>query len=107
MYWDSGNGDTFFSVLTSSTLGALSWTKDNSHLPELIPGVYYQFKVSAINSIGESDLSPAISIVAATYPDPPSQPTATNTDKTSITIAWTVTYDGGASIDDFQVDWKL
>jgi hypothetical protein len=76
-------------------------------MPELVPGTYYQFKVSALNSLGESDLSSAVSILAATFPDPPSIPTKVQADKTYISIAWTVTYDGGSSVDDYQVDWKL
>ena len=75
VYWDSGLAMNIFGVLTMSTFGELQWNKDNSQMPELVPGTYYQFKVSAFNSIGESDLSPAISVVAATISDPPTVPT--------------------------------
>jgi len=43
-------------------------------MPELVPGAYYQFKVSAVNSIGESDMSLALIMIAATISDPPSEP---------------------------------
>ena len=95
-----------FTILTESTLGATEWTKDNSQLPELVPGGYYQFKVSALNSIGESQMSTALVMIAATVPDAPTVPQFVESDRTSITLSWSVTYNGGAVVDDFEIDWK-
>lgn len=56
VYWDQGEPDLLlFYSLTETTYAELEWAKDNSQMPELVPGAYYQFKVSAVNAIGESD----------------------------------------------------
>lgn len=60
-----------------------------------------------MNGIGESDQSVAVLIVAATVPDAPGTPLLLEAKKTSITIGWQVNYNGGISIDDFEVDWKI
>lgn len=101
MYWDIGTGSNVFTQLASSTNNLTLWTKDNSNMPLLVPGVYYQFKVSAVNLIGESDQSPAAKIIAATYPDAPSLPTKVNAGKNFVQIAWVANYDGGSPILDF------
>jgi hypothetical protein len=51
-----------------------------------MPGEYYKFKVSATNTIGESEISDFVSIIASTVPDTPLQPTNVLTEKTQITI---------------------
>jgi hypothetical protein len=71
-------------LLTGSTGNLLEWKKDNTYIPELIPGEYYQFKVSAVNSIGESEISDPISIIASTVPDAPLTPTSVIEEKTYI-----------------------
>lgn len=60
-----------------------------------------------MNSIGDSAPSEARSIIAATVPDAPSQPTLVAQDETSIQIAWTANFNGGTPIDDYEVYWKL
>jgi hypothetical protein len=42
VYWDLGI-EAPFEILTDSTGNQLSFTKDNSVIPELVPGEYYQF----------------------------------------------------------------
>lgn len=77
------------------------WTKDNSEMPQLVPGGYYQFKVSAVNLIGESDQSAANQIIAATNPDPPSIPTKVSAGKNFVQISWLATYNGGSTVYDY------
>lgn len=60
-----------------------------------------------MNGIGESDQSVAVLIVAATVPDAPGTPLLLEAKKTSITIGWQVNYNGGISIDDFEVTGRL
>ena len=55
-------------------------------MPELVPGRQYQFRVSAINSIGESQLSTVLMMVAATVPDAPRQPELVESDRTYISF---------------------
>lgn len=69
--------------------------------------MYYQFKVIAENSIGNSPPSEAKSIIAATTPDAPNAPTLVFQDENTIEVQWTANYNGGTPIDDYQVFWKL
>jgi titin len=101
--WDGGQGTSIFTELASSTFGTRSYQTDAT----LTPGVYYQFKVIAVNSIGQSDPSEAESIIAATAPDAPSEPALVFQDETSIEIAWTANFNGGTPIDDYEVHWKF
>ena len=101
--WDQGNGDSVFAELASSTFGQTSYVTDVT----LTPGVYYQFKVIALNTIGSSPPSEAVSIIAATVPDPPNAPTLVFQDETTIEVEWTANFNGGTPIDDYQVYWKL
>jgi hypothetical protein len=45
-------------------------------------------------------------MIAATYPDAPQTPQLVQTGRTFIEISWTVLYDGGAEIDDYEIDYK-
>lgn len=92
--------------LTPTSYGNLEWIKDNSQLPELVPGQYYRFKVTAVNSIGESDRSEALVMIAATIPQAPEALQLTETGRTYVEFQWEVVYDGGAEIDDYEIDWK-
>lgn len=100
--WDAGTGNSIFTQLASSTVGQTSFT---TSLP-LTAGVYYQFKVIAVNNIGDSDPSIAVSIIAATVPDEPFAPTLKFSDETSIEIGWVSRYNGGTPITDYEVWWK-
>ena len=84
-------------MLTSTTAGQTGFTKSDS----LIAGTYYHFKVKAKNSMGFSDHSIAISIVAATVSDPPYALAKVSSTKTTITVLWTAPFDGGTPIDDY------
>ena len=48
-----------------------SYTSLSLTVTGLTAGATYNFKVAAINGIGKSILSSALSILAATIPDPP------------------------------------
>lgn len=68
VYWDQAIGT--YIVVGSSTSGQTNFVKalaaDGSNA-----GKTYNFKVSALNSVGESPLSDAYVVVASTIPDPP------------------------------------
>lgn len=49
----------------------------------------------------------AVNLIAATVPDSPGQPTMLESDKSFVTIGWTIAYNGGDDIDDYEVDWKI
>jgi len=74
----------------------------------LTPGTSYSFKVTARNSVGSSEKSTALSVLAATIPDAPinlaNDPTVTNAYQVGLT--WNVgKYDGGSPVIDFQVSF--
>jgi hypothetical protein len=81
IYWDSGLENAWFTLLASSTYGQTQYVASG-----LVTGIYYQFKVAAVNTIGESDQSVAIILLAAQAPDTPGVPTVISSDKTFIII---------------------
>jgi hypothetical protein len=55
----------------------------------LTPGNVYQYRVSALNRVGEGDFSPySIQIKAATIPSRPGTPHYVSSTSASITISW-------------------
>jgi len=76
----------------------------------LTPGVTYSFKVTARNSVGSSDFSAAISILAAKPADAPltifNNLSVTNAYQVGIT--WVAgEYDGGTPILDYQISYSI
>ncbi len=71
----------------------------------LTAGHTYSYRVSAINRVGESDLSPySVNIRAAQIPGRPSSPRYVASTSTTITIAWDDVEDnGGALITAYHV----
>lgn len=79
-------------------------TVGNSH--NLQHGDTYTFRIKARNSIGDSIYSEEVSLMAATLPGAPGQPTRLTSTETTITIQWTVPTDnGGTPITDYLVMW--
>jgi hypothetical protein len=69
VYWDQGRGDNQYDYL-SNTLGYVAYTADS-----FTPGLWYTFRVTAVNAIGEGPYSQSIAILAAEVPDAPTVPT--------------------------------
>ena len=69
--WDSGSNGATFAQLAESTFNTRKYKTQVS----LSVGTYYQFKVIAVNAIGDSAPSEAVSLIAATFPDAPNTPT--------------------------------
>ena len=53
-------------------------------------GTTYKYEVSSENAIGESALSPALSVLFANVPSQPASLTLTSTSLPSITASWTI-----------------
>lgn len=67
-------------------------------------GNLYQFKVSAINFNGESELSDELTAHACVAPDPPALLQRVTGDATSITLSWTAPPDdGGCPLTGYQL----
>jgi hypothetical protein len=61
--WDSGLGFTF-TLIEHAELPSLTFTKDK----DLVQGREYQFKVIAVNAIGDSPESVIFAVRAANWP---------------------------------------
>lgn len=69
-------------------------------------GDTYQFKVAAINVVGDSSYSSVFSAMAATLPSAPGTPTRLTSSETLIAIQWTApSDDGGTPVFDYTVMW--
>lgn len=102
MYWDEGTGSETFYALVSTNAFTLSYVKSTG----LAIGDTYKWKVSAHNSVGESLLSsPALSVIAARAPDPPTSLTLISATSTHIEFSWSQLNDGGSDIINFIVYW--
>lgn len=65
----------------------------------LTPGNVYQYRVSAINRVGEGALSPySIKIMAANVPSRPGTPWYISSTSTTITIGWNDVEDNGGAL---------
>lgn len=68
----------------SSLNPTITW---HTHEDSLTAASWYKFKVSAVNSVGESDLTESIAVIAADLPEVPSNPpTATLITQGSISL---------------------
>jgi hypothetical protein len=66
----------------------------------MTPGAEYTFKVQARNSVGYSDFSDPITILAAQSPDQIEQP-VTQRVESNIVVSWVAPWNGGAVITDY------
>ena len=70
----------------------------------LIQGHLYSFKVKARNSVGYSDFSSPVSILAAQIPDVPLAPTTIISDRWNVVINWVAPYNGGTPITSYTIE---
>lgn len=100
VYWDQGTGVWAASDPPTVTYPTMTYTKTG-----LEAGVFYKFKVSAVNDIGESPQSAeSDAIIAALVPLQPLLLSAESADQTSITISWAEPSDSrGSPIASYHV----
>jgi hypothetical protein len=70
----------------------------------LYSAITYKFKVKARNSVGYSDFSSPVSILAAQIPDVPLAPTTTISDRWNVVINWVAPYNGGTPITSYTIE---
>ena len=97
VYFDDGLGTGVFIELASAL------TERKYTASGLYSGLLYTFRIKARNSVGYSDLSAHITILAAQVPDIPLQPTTEISDKFNVKILWSAPYSGGTSITGYKI----
>ena len=97
---------TIQSNTASNAFFTSTYLDDNSQAAALKTGDTYQFRVAAINVVGDSQYSEVFSAIAATLPSAPGTPTRLGSGETTIAIQWTApSDDGGSPILDYTVMW--
>jgi hypothetical protein len=97
IYWDAGISDDVIFAGTSS--------EQRFQATNVEAGVFYRFKVAAVNEIGESKLSEwSIPLIAAEVPTEPLLVAKQTSTKSSITIDWTNPLsDNGSEITSYSI----
>jgi predicted phage tail protein len=72
---------------------------------DVLPGITYQFKITATNNLGTSLQSAVGAALAASVPAQPAAPTLLSQDSTQITITWIAPDSRGLPIINFEVNW--
>jgi subtilisin family serine protease len=92
---------------TWTSIAATEANVRNVRVTGLTPGVQYQFRATAANSVGNSAPSATLSLrvrVAGT-PNPPSSVRAT-VDTTSITLTWSAVVAKAAPVTDYVIEYR-
>lgn len=100
--WDKGAQNDVYEHL-DYTGGYLTYTVTQVKSADFIGGLWYTFRVSAINAIGEGVYSESIAILAAEVPTAPLTPTLVSQTETQIVIRWIAPHDGGSPIRDYEI----
>jgi titin len=100
--WNGGSGSAFSTLATHTNLANLNFFKDNN----ILGGITYEFKVVAVNIVGDSPASPPLAILAAQPPTEPLNVLEKSKNKTSISIQWSApSSDGATPITGYLIYW--
>lgn len=102
IWWDNGLGGAPVSFVekVGSTGVVTTFTLSSG----LVTNTVYQIAVKAVNVIGDSPLSTAVSIRAAQIPDTPNAPTKLASTTSSISIQWTApAFNGGNALTKYSI----
>ena len=69
----------------------------------MIAGEHYEFRVSAVNAIGEGSMSSGVEIIAATVPYAPTSLYIKSASAASIEPGWSAPFNGGSHIRGYKV----
>jgi predicted phage tail protein len=96
VYSNTGAGTEYF---LSGETTTLEFTHEN-----LSPaGITMNYKVTAVNDIGESEMTDSISIILGTVPQMPSAPVKVSATRQSIKVKWDLPDNGGTPITKYNV----
>jgi hypothetical protein len=100
--WNGGAGSTFSILSTNSNLSNLVYSKDTG----IVGGAVYEFKIVALNIVGQSNASPSLAVLAAEPPSEPLNLVKFIADKSSISVRWEAPdYDGDSAIQSYNLYW--
>ncbi|MCX6720204.1 MAG: fibronectin type III domain-containing protein [Candidatus Staskawiczbacteria bacterium] len=105
---DGGSAITGYTVYNS--VDGSTWTGTTSPINAtgLTNGTSYTFTVKATNGVGQGPASDASSsITPATVPGAPTITSAVRGGSQEIVLNWSVPSDGGSTITDYMIDFKL
>lgn len=99
IWWDRGDRNEVF------TAYAFTVDPDTEFLVEdgLTAGVFYAFKIASVNAVGISELSEAVTFVAASLPGAPGIPSLLTRSEVEITIQWPTGDENGSTVYKYQV----
>lgn len=101
VYWNGGIDNNAFGLLSSTTLGFITYTFQT----DIVAGTFYEFKVVAKNAIGDSSFSSKLRVIAASFPDAPISLSLVSQSHSSISFSWQDGWNGGSPILDYEVYW--
>jgi hypothetical protein len=67
------------------------------------PGITMQYRVAAVNDIGQGPQTSSVSIILGTVPGQPGAPSRIEATQTSITVGWSAPDDGGSPITHYHI----
>lgn len=105
VYWNGGGASTIYTKLADVGPSVHEYLHRSTDPGGVTPGEFYSFKLIAINGVGPSILSNAVTIRAATVPAAPAAPVLVYQDTGSIRFSWTAPYNGMDPIVDYKVLW--
>jgi len=107
---DTNGGSPITSYIVTSNPGGLTGTGSASPITVsgLTNGTAYTFLVNAINVVGTgASSSPSVSVTPMTVPDAPTALTPT-VGNAQVSLSWTVPVNnGGATVSDYVIEYKL
>ena len=71
IYWDYASNGMGWAMIANSPLDSLVYTLN----ADVILGRTYQFKITAVNAVGDSSYSSSLSVISANFPSQPAIPT--------------------------------
>jgi len=97
--WDSSGSFTTLTTLTNGSQVTYFTAQT------LVQGKAYKFRITPKNIYGDGPVSAELSITPAAVPNAPTALTIMESSVTKIKFQWTAPYDGGLSIDTYNVFW--
>jgi hypothetical protein len=100
VFWDAGWSGLIFNQISETT--SLFYTKS----ADVVTGKTYNFRVVAVNAVGDSSASVSLPVIASDYPQAPLLLRMRAQSPTAISFSWNQPDDGGVPITQYDVYWN-